>query len=116
LLDVRIALVVPRSVDDDAVRRAALDVYHELTAAGHEVDCFVIADPNGVDGFLEDRTRLCVVDQGFRRERWSNRSPALTRVVERASIRAAGMRLNTIVARAHHRLAYDAFVQPRLPG
>ena len=113
----RVALVVPRSVDDDGVRSAALEAYRDLVADGHEVDCFLIADPKGVDGFGgAERTRLCVVDHGFRRERWSNRSRALGRTVERASVRAATLRLNAIVARAHQRAAYDAFVQPRLPG
>jgi hypothetical protein len=42
---VRVALVVSRSLDDDAVRHAATSTHRELVAEGHDVDCFVIADP-----------------------------------------------------------------------
>jgi hypothetical protein len=39
----------------------------------------------------------------------------LAGVVERASVRAAMLRLRALVARTDRRDAYDAFVQPRLP-
>jgi hypothetical protein len=103
-------------VDDDAVRRAALETYRDLVAEGHEVDCFLVADPHTVEHFGDaSRTRLCVVDHGFRAERWSDRSPGLARAVERAAVRAATTRLRALVARANRRAAYDAFVQPRWP-
>lgn len=108
--------MVPRSIDDDAVRRATLETYRDLVAEGHEVDCFLVADPRAIEGSDDVvRTRLCVVDHGFRADRWSDRSPALAGVVERASVRAAMLRLRALVARTDRRDAYDAFVQPRLP-
>ena len=117
LPDVRVALVVPRSVDDDAVRDATLESYRALVTEGHEVDCFLVADPRSVDDFGDaDRTRLCVVDHGFRAERWSGRPPGLARAVEVTCVRAATVRLRALVARAHRRAAYDAFVEPRWPG
>jgi hypothetical protein len=113
---VRVALVVPQSVDDDAVRDATIATYRDLVAEGHDVDCFLVADPRSLDGFGDDaRTRLCVVDHGYRAERWSRCSPLLARAVERASLRAATKRLRALVARADRRAAYDAFVQPRQP-
>jgi hypothetical protein len=111
---VRIALVVPRSLDDDDVRRAATVTYRELVDEGHEVDWFVIGDPRVVDGLeVDDRTRLCVVDDGFRAERWEARAPAVTRAAQHAMVRVAATRLRALVARAQRRSAYDAFVQPR---
>jgi hypothetical protein len=114
---VRIALVVPRSMDDDAVRSAAIATYRDLVAEDHEVDCFLVADPRGLDGFgVDARTRLCVVDHEFRAERWSNRSPALARVTEYLLVRVAALRLRRLLARANRRVAYDAFIQPRWQG
>jgi hypothetical protein len=110
---VRVALVVPWSLDEDVVRRAATDTYRELVAEGHEVDCFVVGDPRAVDAFAaDDRTRLCVVDDGYRSEQWEARAPAVARVAQQAMARVAAARLRTLVTRSHRRAAYDAFVQP----
>ena len=110
----RVALVVPRSVDDDDVRRAVTATYRELVAAGHEVDCFVIGDPRLVDELeVEDRTRLCVVDDGFRSGTWATRAPAMARAVRQAMVRVAAGRLRAVVTRAQRHAEYDAFVQPR---
>jgi len=111
---VRVALVVPRSLDDDAVRRAAEVTYRDLVGEGHEVDCFVVGDPRVVGEFgPDDRTRLCVVDAGFRLEHWEARAPAVARAARLATARVAATRLRTLVMRAHRRAAYDAFVQPQ---
>ena len=104
-------------MDDDAVRSAALATYRDLVAEDHEVDCFLVADPRALDGFGDDaRTRLCVVDHEFRAERWSSRSPALARVTQSLLVRVAALRLRRLLAQANRRVAYDAFVQPRLEG
>jgi hypothetical protein len=114
---VRVALVVPRSMDDVAVRRAAEATYHDLAEAGHEVDCFVVGDPRAVEGFAgAERTRLCVVDDGFRSERWRGRAPAVAGVAREVMARVAVTRLRALVTRADRRAAYDAFVQPRWDG
>jgi hypothetical protein len=111
---VRVALVVPRSLDDDAVRRAVAATYRDLVGEGHEVDCFVVGDPRVVGELAtDDRTRLCVVDDGFRSEHWEARAPAVTRAAQRAMARVAATRLRTLLTRAHRRMPYDAFVQPR---
>jgi len=111
---VRIALVVPRSVDDAAVRRVAATTYRDLLAEGHDVDCFVVGDPRCAESLAApDRTRLCVVDDGFRAERWQAGRPAVARAVQQAMARIAATRLRAVVARAHRRASYDAFVQPR---
>jgi hypothetical protein len=111
---VRIALVVPRSVDDDAVRSAAIETYRDLVAEGHVVDCFLVADPRAVDGFGDDaRTRLCVVDHEFRAERWTSRSSSPARIAEALFVRAAAVRLRRLLARTGRRVSYDAFVEPR---
>jgi len=113
---VRVALVVSRSLDDDAVRDAATVTYHELVAEGHEVDCFVMADPRAVDAFADgDRTQLCVVDHGYRAEQWEGRSAAVARAAHGVMARVAAARLRALVTRADRREAYDAFVQPRWP-
>jgi hypothetical protein len=115
---VRVALVVPRSLDDDDVRRAATTTYRHLVAAGHEVDCFVIGDPRVVGAFevdagVGDRTRLCVIDDGFRSETWDGRAPVLARAAQQTMARVAARRLRALVTRANARAEYDAFVQPR---
>ena len=112
----RVALVVSRSLDDDAVRHATTLTYRELVAEGHDVDCFVTGDPRVVGEFADqDRTRLCVVDHGYRAEPWEARSPAVARTAQRVMARVAAARLRALVTRAHRREAYDAFVQPRWP-
>jgi hypothetical protein len=112
--DVRVALVVLRSMDDAAVRRAAEATYRDLAAVGHEVDCFVVGDPRVVEGFAgAERTQLCVVDDGFRSEQWEGRAPAVVRTAREVMVRVAATRLRALVARADRRSAYDAFVQPR---
>jgi len=99
---------------DVAVRSAAVATYRDLCADGHEVDCFLVADPCGVDGFGDEaRTRLCIVDPGFRAVRWSDRPPVLARAVERVAVRIAAIRLRGLVVRAGRRVKYDAFVRPR---
>ena len=111
--DVRVALVVPRSLDDDAVRRAAETTYRDLVGEGHEVDCFVVGDPRRVEDLEPgDRTRLCVVDDGFRSERWAPRAPTVTRTAQQLMARVAATRLRTLLTRAHRRMPYDVFVQP----
>src|SRR5262249_45172590 len=104
---------VPRSMEDDAVRSAAVATYHELLVEGHDVDCFLVGDPSTLDGFGDARTRLCVVDHGFRPEPWTDRAPMMGRSVERARVRMAAVRLHALLARADRRDAYDAFVEPR---
>ena len=112
--DVRVALVVPRSMEDVAVRRATATTYRELVAAGHDVDCFLVGDPRVAEALEAfDRTRLCVVDDGFRSEQWAARAPTVTRSAQQLMARVATARLRAVVARAHRRAAYDAFVQPR---
>jgi hypothetical protein len=111
---VRIALVVPRSMDDDAIRDAAAETYRELVAEGHDVDCFVVADPSTVEGFTgEARTRLCVVDHGFRSEQWSRRPPTIASAAEAVMVRVAASRLRALLARADRRAGYDAVIEPR---
>jgi len=101
-------------MEDVAVRRATATTYRELVAAGHAVDCFVVGDPRRVEDLEPgDRTRLCVVDDGFRSERWASRAPTVTRTAQQLMARVAARRLRALVARSHRRLEYDAFVQPR---
>ncbi len=112
----RVALVVSRSLDDAAVLHAATLTYRELIVEGHDVDCFVMADPRFVGEFADgDRTQLCVVDHGYRAERWEARSAAIARATKRVMARVAAARLRALVTRAHQCEMYDAFVQPRWP-
>jgi len=100
-------------MDDDRVRSAVFGSYHDLVAEGHEVDCFLVADPCALDGFGEDaRTRLCVVDPELRAEGWMSRSPALARVAASLHARVAAARLDRLLSRSNRRVPYDAFVQP----
>ena len=90
--------MVPRSIDDDAVRRAADVTYHDLVTEGHEVDCFVVGDPRVVSAFGGDRTRLCVVDDGFRSEQWQAQAPAIARAAQQLMTRVAARRLRALGA------------------
>jgi hypothetical protein len=100
-------------MDDAAVRDATTATYRDLVAAGHDVDCFLVADPRALDAFTGDPTRLCVVDHGFRADRWEHRPRVVTAAAEALMVRAAGRRLRAMVGRANRRVEYDAFVHPR---
>ena len=100
-------------MDDAAVRDATIATYRDLVAAGHDVDCFLVADPRRLDAFTGDRTRLCVVDHGFRAGRWAQRPPAVASAAEAVMVRAARRRLRAMVGRSNRRVPYDAFVHPR---
>ena len=109
----RVALFVSGSSDDHAVYDAARVTYRELVAEDHDVDCFLVGSPTRLDGFATDRTRLCVVDSGFRAGRWTRLPAPIARLVRAGVVHGAERRLRGAFTRAARRAAYDAVVEPR---